>query len=432
MGEPIIFALAGLPVPGSVLAIAGVVLAVIIVLAVIFFTRNAKKNNSAAPDAGPTGTEPWQRQSQAGMPGQQGGWGAGAQQPGQMGQQEQWNPQQAGGWNAQAPQANSWNQPADKTAQPGGWNAQANNPASQPGGWNAGQPAAQPGGWNAQPNNPASQPGGWNAGQQAAQPGGWNAQPNNPASQPGGWNAGQPAAQPGGWNAQQPQANPWGNSPASQNNQQESWNQPQQPAAAPGWGNPAPNPAQPSLGGTQGWNDPNPAQQPSPQNAWSPSAQPMNPSGGLSNPSAQNQPGWQQPGGFGASPVAQDNATLYSGGADVDKTVLRGPQGQIPGQGIGMVRVEEGKEIGRIYEVRKPSLSIGRSRESDIFLEDLAVSRLHASIVDLGNNAYAVKDEGSANGTKVNGQQLSKYQTYTLQEGDRVQLGQTVLVFGRR
>jgi len=104
-----------------------------------------------------------------------------------------------------------------------------------------------------------------------------------------------------------------------------------------------------------------------------------------------------------------------------------GPQGS-----LGIVRVEEGKEPGRVYEVRKEELSIGRSRESDIFLEDLAVSRLHAKIVSLGNGNYALKDEGSANGTKVNGQLVNKYQTYPLQEGDKIQLGQTVLVFARK
>jgi pSer/pThr/pTyr-binding forkhead associated (FHA) protein len=113
-----------------------------------------------------------------------------------------------------------------------------------------------------------------------------------------------------------------------------------------------------------------------------------------------------------------------------DKTIMRssGPQGQ--GR-MGFVRIEEGKEPGRVYEVRKDSLSIGRSRESDIFLEDLAVSRLHASIVNMGNGNYALRDEGSANGTKVNGQTVNKYQPYTLQEGDKIQLGQTVLVFAR-
>jgi pSer/pThr/pTyr-binding forkhead associated (FHA) protein len=99
---------------------------------------------------------------------------------------------------------------------------------------------------------------------------------------------------------------------------------------------------------------------------------------------------------------------------------------------VGFVRVEEGKEPGRVYDIRKDVLSIGRSRDSDIFLEDLAVSRLHASIQNMGNGNYTLKDEGSANGTKVNGQLVTKYQPQPLQEGDRIQLGQTVLVFSRR
>jgi len=126
--------------------------------------------------------------------------------------------------------------------------------------------------------------------------------------------------------------------------------------------------------------------------------------------------------------MGQDAATMF-GSSDNDRTMLRpsNPQGT-----TGIVRVEEGKEPGRVYEVRKDELSIGRSRESDIFLEDLAVSRLHAKILSLGNGNYALKDEGSANGTKVNGQLVNKYQTYPLQEGDKIQLGQTVLVFARR
>jgi hypothetical protein len=141
---------------------------------------------------------------------------------------------------------------------------------------------------------------------------------------------------------------------------------------------------------------------------------------------AQQQPAWGQQ--SNAPMVPQEPTTLF-GGTDVDRTMMAcntGPQNR-----LGIVRVEEGKEPGRIYELRKDSLSIGRSRESDIFVEDLAVSRLHASIVNMGNGNYSLKDEGSANGTKVNGKLVTKYQTYPLQEGDKIQLGRTVLVLGQ-
>ncbi|GAC1565358.1 MAG: hypothetical protein NVS3B14_02790 [Ktedonobacteraceae bacterium] len=170
--------------------------------------------------------------------------------------------------------------------------------------------------------------------------------------------------------------------------------------------------------------------QPGAQAAWPGSvAQPSTtpPGGNPPMPSWQQQaPGFAQgQQGFGASPF--DNP-------DGDRTLLRPSGAGAPASqgGLGVVRVEEGKEPGRVYEVSKESLSIGRSRESDIFLEDLAVSRLHASIIRTGNGNYALRDEGSANGTKVNGQTVNKYQPHPLQEGDKIQLGQTVLVFARR
>lgn len=99
---------------------------------------------------------------------------------------------------------------------------------------------------------------------------------------------------------------------------------------------------------------------------------------------------------------------------------------------LGTIRIEQGKEPGRIYEIRKDTWIIGRSRTNDLFLEDLAVSRLHAVIIRTGKGNYALRDEGSANGTKVNGHLVSKYQPLPLAEGDRIQIGQTVFVFFKR
>jgi hypothetical protein len=143
-------------------------------------------------------------------------------------------------------------------------------------------------------------------------------------------------------------------------------------------------------------------------------------------------PGWGQPAqpGFGDQFDPNGDRTVMRGGPGGSAAGM--PMGGMAPGRMGMVRIEEGKEPGRVYEVRKEALSIGRSRESDIFLEDLAVSRLHASIISQGNGNFALRDEGSANGTKVNGQQVNKYQPYPLQDGDKIQLGQTVLVFGRR
>jgi len=399
-----------------IIAAAALVVALIILVVALFLFRNSGKKK--AGNANLAGQSDWQRQQ--GQAGAQGAWG-----------------QQPASWGANVPQQ-----------QPGSWG----NPTSQPqqGAWGApAQPGAVGGaGWGT-PAAPQPQQGGWGTPAQQQAPGWGNSA--DAQQQPAGW--GSPASaqqqQPAGWGAQQQQPSGWGN--ASGQSAQQAWDQTTppvapasdpwgQPQAAPSWGSPgnqqqAPN-AFGASGSGQSWGQAaqpvdqwgQPIQQQGQQSAWpgsvsQPSSTP--PGGNAPVPSWQQQGqgiGQNQP-GFGA----MENP-------DGDRTLLRpsgapaaGPQGR-----LGIVRIEEGKEPGRVYEVRKESLSIGRSRESDIFLEDLAVSRLHASIISMGNGNYALRDEGSANGTKVNGQTVNKYQPYPLQEGDKIQLGQTVLVFARR
>jgi hypothetical protein len=118
----------------------------------------------------------------------------------------------------------------------------------------------------------------------------------------------------------------------------------------------------------------------------------------------------------------------YEGGfGEGDKTrIVRPNSGQ---QRVGMIVIRQGKEPGRVFELRKDRLTIGRSRESDIFLEDLAVSRLHTTVNSDGGGHYIIRDEGSANGTYVNQQRVTEQ---ALEEGDEIQVGQTVLAFVRR
>lgn len=65
-------------------------------------------------------------------------------------------------------------------------------------------------------------------------------------------------------------------------------------------------------------------------------------------------------------------------------------------------------------------MTIGRSRECDIFLEDLAVSRLHATILELQPTVYEIKDNHSATGTFVNGQVIDQQ---VLRDGDVIEIG---------
>lgn len=384
-----------LPVSPLVAVIAGLLLAALIAGASFFLLRSSKKKTTGTASANAPGA--WQPQ---------GGQTWNPQAPGQA---DQWNPQAPGqaGWGAQQQGANQWGGAAAVPPTANAWNAQAG--AQQQAGWGGGQ---QPGAnaWNA--------PGAMQQGQAWDQQGamqqapGWDQQG---AMQPAqGWDQQGGFAQQGAnaWSqpAQGQGTNPWDATALPNAGGQEAWSQPA--AQQQGWGGqPAQQPQTAYGGSNPAWNQQGFAAQP---------AQPV--ADQWSNPAAQQYPGM---GAGTGTPAWQQQQGGY---ADGDKTIMR-PTGQQGG--IGMVRVEEGKEPGKIYEVRKEALSIGRSRESDIFLEDLAVSRLHASIVNLGNGSYALKDEGSANGTKVNGQLVSKYQTFPLQEGDRIQLGQTVLVFAK-
>ena len=73
-------------------------------------------------------------------------------------------------------------------------------------------------------------------------------------------------------------------------------------------------------------------------------------------------------------------------------------------------------------------MTIGRSRECDIFLEDLTVSRHHATIEETTSGEYEIVDNKSATGTIVNGRPIKRHR---LQEGDVVQVGNTRYTFSR-
>ena len=74
----------------------------------------------------------------------------------------------------------------------------------------------------------------------------------------------------------------------------------------------------------------------------------------------------------------------------------------------------------------QPHMTIGRSRDYSIFLEDLAVSRLHATIRQLPDTTYELEDHRSATGTFVNGLRVNRC---LLNEGDVVQIGSNKLIF---
>lgn len=87
--------------------------------------------------------------------------------------------------------------------------------------------------------------------------------------------------------------------------------------------------------------------------------------------------------------------------------------------------VRKGPEIGERFYLDRPSLTIGRDPSSDIFLNNVTVSRKHASFAVAGAEV-SIEDAGSLNGTYVNGVCVDKA---LLRTGDVVQIGMFQMVF---
>jgi signal transduction histidine kinase len=87
--------------------------------------------------------------------------------------------------------------------------------------------------------------------------------------------------------------------------------------------------------------------------------------------------------------------------------------------------VIKGTDEGRQFALTDDLLPAGRDSSSRVRLTDTEVSRRHAEFVRTPDG-YRVRDVGSANGTFVNSQSV---RDALLQPGDRVQIGQTVLVY---
>lgn len=87
--------------------------------------------------------------------------------------------------------------------------------------------------------------------------------------------------------------------------------------------------------------------------------------------------------------------------------------------------VIQGADQGRRFELKSRAMALGRDSTNPIRLHDTEVSRRHAEVRQV-DEAFRVIDLGSANGTYLNGQPVDQA---PLRPGDRLQLGQTVMLF---
>jgi signal transduction histidine kinase/pSer/pThr/pTyr-binding forkhead associated (FHA) protein len=95
------------------------------------------------------------------------------------------------------------------------------------------------------------------------------------------------------------------------------------------------------------------------------------------------------------------------------------------GRSVASLFVIQGADQGKRFELGSNPMALGRDNSNPIRLHDTEVSRRHAEVRRV-EDAYRIVDLGSANGTYLNGQPIDNS---PLRSGDRVQLGQSVMLF---
>ena len=87
-----------------------------------------------------------------------------------------------------------------------------------------------------------------------------------------------------------------------------------------------------------------------------------------------------------------------------------------------------GNRVGESFPLEGDRMTVGRRPDSDVFLDDVTVSRDHALVVKRGGDFY-LDDLGSLNGTYVNRRRI---ESHKLADGDELQIGKYKLTFLQR
>ncbi len=112
---------------------------------------------------------------------------------------------------------------------------------------------------------------------------------------------------------------------------------------------------------------------------------------------------------------------------ELDAATAEAEVGGVEGlsSGSALIVVKRGPNAGSRLLLDQPVTSIGRNRDSDIFLDDVTVSRRHAEF-RRENGDFRVVDIGSLNGTYLNRKPV---ESAVLASGDEIAIGKFRLVF---
>jgi pSer/pThr/pTyr-binding forkhead associated (FHA) protein len=111
--------------------------------------------------------------------------------------------------------------------------------------------------------------------------------------------------------------------------------------------------------------------------------------------------------------------------ADYEETLADASATEALPAGTALLIVKRGPNAGSRFLLDSELTTIGRHPDSDIFLDDVTVSRRHAEFYRQPGG-FTVRDVGSLNGTYVNRERIEET---GLRDGDEVQVGKFRLTF---
>jgi hypothetical protein len=129
---------------------------------------------------------------------------------------------------------------------------------------------------------------------------------------------------------------------------------------------------------------------------------------------------------LGAAEDTRDDVTTATYVIDEQTGELRPVDvGDVAAAGGALVIRSGGGRVGQSFPLAGERMTIGRSPDADVFLDDVTVSRDHAVLVHRGG-AWYLDDSGSLNGTYVNRKRIDSHR---LDDGDELQVGKYKLTY---
>jgi hypothetical protein len=122
--------------------------------------------------------------------------------------------------------------------------------------------------------------------------------------------------------------------------------------------------------------------------------------------------------------VPADGATAIASGPALAKR----PDRTRAGGGGARLQVEDGSGGA---DLRDQPVTLGRGADQILRIKDTRASRAHAVVRrrSKGREGWELEDQGSANGTELNGHRIPDGRVAPLRDGDRIGIGSTVIVY---